>query len=62
MSNMIICGLSMEMEMAKEMGTVGKCCSCLYFDINVNGTKHCQLKGVLSKENENCEDWIVDHR
>ena len=29
---MIICGLNMEMEMAKEMDLIGKCMGCLYLD------------------------------
>lgn len=52
----------MEMKMAKEMGTIGKCRGCLYFDTNVEGVRHCQIKGVMREEQENCEDWIVDHR
>ena len=62
MTEMIICGMSMEMEMAEEMGTVGKCRGCLYLETNVNGTRYCQLKGVLTSEKENCKDWVVDHR
>ena len=63
MSEMIICGLSMEMEMAKEMGTIGKCISCLYFDELNNGALFCrQYDEVLDEEKEDCPDWLVDYR
>lgn len=64
MSEMIICGLSMEMEMAKEMGWIGKCRGCLHNLVYVDGVKgivFCDKKGRV-RERENCEDWIVDHR
>ena len=57
MTDMIICGLSMEMEMAREMGTIGQCKSCLY----LNGNR-CDKKGLLKKHRSNCKDWVVDHR
>lgn len=59
---LIICGLSMEMEMAKEMGYIGKCKGCLYYETNCQGVRFCQIHGVLSKEKENCKDWVVDSR
>ena len=59
---MIICGLSMEMEMAKEMGTIGKCISCLHCDRYSKELIVCSKKGVLENEKNNCKDWIVDHR
>ena len=63
MAEMIICGLSMEMELAEEMGWVGKCIGCLYFDKLPNGALVCNKKNeVLDNERENCEDWLVDHR
>lgn len=59
---MYICGLSMEMELAEEMGWVGKCIGCLYCDdITSTGSVNCQKKGKI-KEKENCKDWLVDHR
>ena len=62
MTEMIICGLSMEMEMAKEMGWIGKCRGCLYCEYMKNfGLVKCQKKGKI-KEQENCKDWIVNHR
>ncbi|MBQ2635373.1 MAG: hypothetical protein IJJ11_07460 [Methanosphaera sp.] len=42
MTEMIICGLSMEMEMAREMGTVGKCIGCRYFEKLRNGALFCE--------------------
>ena len=63
MPDMIICGFSMEMEMAEEMGVVGKCEGCLYFDELNNGSLFCrQYDEVLDETKENCKDWIVDHR
>ena len=59
MTDMIICGFSMEMEL---MGWVGKCIGCLYCDeITTFGLVTCQKKGKII-EKENCEDWIVDYR
>ena len=59
---MYICGLSMEMELAEEMGWVGKCRGCLYCDhITTYGLVTCQKKGKI-KEKENCPQWVVDHR
>lgn len=63
MAEMIICGLSMEMELAEEMGWIGKCIGCLYFDTLHNGVSVCNKKNeILDDERENCEDWLVDHR
>ena len=57
---MWICGLSMEMELAEEMGYVGKCIGCHYFE-KWNGL-YCHKKNKkLDKEKENCPDWLVDH-
>lgn len=62
MTEMIICGLSMEMEMAKEMGWIGKCRGCLYCTwIKPIGTVKCTKKGIIPEE-INCKDWVVDHR
>ena len=62
MTEMIICGLSMEMELAEEMGWVGKCRGCLYCDrITPSGLATCQKKGKV-RQKENCKDWVVDHR
>ena len=59
---LIICGLHMEMELAEEMGWVGKCRGCLYCDGITNfGLATCQKKGKI-KEKENCGEWVVDHR
>ena len=58
-----ICGLSMEMEMAKEMGWIGKCRGCLYCDwIKSFGVVKCRKLGGLIKEQEDCKEWVVDHR
>ena len=60
MTDMIICGLSMEMEIAKEMGYVGKCIGCRKLD--GDGEKeYCDGK-ILKERKENCKDWIVDIR
>ena len=59
MSDMIICGLSMEMELAEEIGWVGKCISCWYLEYK----DYCRKKGRKLKERkENCPDWVVDIR
>lgn len=58
--DMIICGLSMEMRAAEEMGTVGKCISCYYLDSD-GKNEYCKGK-LLEKRKENCEDWFVDMR
>lgn len=59
MTEMIICGLSMEMELAKEMGTIGKCIGCLYLEYD----NYCMKKGKkLNERKSNCKDWVVDHR
>lgn len=59
MADMIVCGLSMEMELAEEMGWVGKCIGCLYLEYD----KYCRKKGKKLKElKENCSDWVVDSR
>ena len=56
---MIICGMSMEMELAKEMGTVGKCIDCLHLEYD----NYCRKKGKkLNEKKSNCKDWVVDHR
>lgn len=62
MTEMIICGLSMEMRMAEEMGTIGKCKGCLYFGKRGDYDWCEKKKEVLKNEKENCKDWIVDHR
>lgn len=63
MAELIICGLSMEMEMAEEMGDIGKCRGCLYFDELCNGALFCrQYNEMLDEEQENCKDWLVDYR
>ena len=66
MTKMIMCGLSMEMEMAEEMGTVGKCISCLYLDSRMIGDESvdwCSKHNALLAERESdCNDWVVDHR
>ena len=63
MAELIICGLSMEMEMAKECDGIGKCTWCLYYDTLSNGYSFCRCYDeVIDEEVENCPDWIVDHR
>lgn len=61
MTELIICGCSMEMELAEEMGWVGKCRGCLYHDRITKGLVDCQKKGK-TREKENCPEWVVDHR
>ena len=61
MSEIIICRLSMEMEMAKEMGLIGKCKGCLFCEyIKPYGLVMCQKKGKI-REQDDCEEWVVDH-
>lgn len=63
MTEMIICGLSMEMEMAREMGTVGKCIGCRYFEKLRNGALFCEkYDKILDEEKEDCSGWAVDIR
>ena len=61
---MYVCGLSMEMEMAEEMGWIGKCRGCIhntrYLD-NDRKKLRCDKKGIV-KEKTNCKEWVVDHR
>ena len=58
---MWICGLSMEMELAEEMGWVGKCIDCWYYDILPNEFKYCRKKDtILEHEMEDCKLWVVD--
>ena len=62
MKGMIICGLSMEMEMAEEMGWVGKCRGCFYCEYMYNfGLVNCRKKGKIH-EQEDCDEWVVDMR
>ena len=62
MTEIIVCGCSMEMRMAEEMGTVGYCISCLYCEYfsTTNGVV-CSKKGKTDTR-DNCKDWVVDHR
>lgn len=61
MVDMILCGLSMEMRAAEEMGHIGKCIGCLYCEGKNNNEIKCEKRGVIN-EQENCEDWFVDYR
>ena len=59
---MYICGCSMEMEMAKEMGWVGKCIGCLYTTTKYDdGDWYCTKRKKKTNQ-ENCPEWVVDHR
>jgi hypothetical protein len=60
MTEMVMCGLHMEMEMAKEMGYVGKCIGCVHLDGD-GVDEYCKGK-VLTERKENCKDWLVDMR
>ena len=57
---MYICGLNMEMEIAKEMGYIGKCIGCRRFDSD-GRDEYCDGK-LLEERKENCKRWIVDIR
>ena len=49
----------MEMEIAEEMGWVGKCIGCWYLEHD----DYCRKKGKKLKERkENCPEWHVDIR
>ena len=62
MADMIICGLSMEMELARELNRIGDCRMCLYCEwIQSTGKVRCSKKGIV-KQRTNCKDWVVDHR
>lgn len=59
---MHICGCSIEMELAEELGLIGKCQGCRYLDWNPNGD-YCSKKNELLPElKEDCKDWAVDIR
>jgi len=60
MTEMIICGLHMEMEIAMEMGYVGKCIGCYHLDGD-GENEYCKGK-LLKERKENCKDWLVDMR
>ena len=66
MNGMIICGLSMEMELAEDMGLIGDCRMCLHLDgrmINKEILPYCEKNNELLDEyKSNCDDWVVDHR
>ena len=65
MTVMYVCGLSMEMEMAEELGVVGKCTGCLYLDFRGRDRdfRYCSKnKELLEEEIVDCPDWVVDHR
>ena len=59
MTEMIVCGLSMEMESAKEHNGIGKCSWCWYLEYE----DYCRKKDKkLLKREEDCNDWVVDMR
>lgn len=60
MAEIIVCGLSMEMEMAEEMGYVGKCIGCYHLDSD-GEQEYCKGK-ALKERKENCKEWLVDMR
>lgn len=58
---MHVCGLSMEMELAEEMGTVGKCIDCIYHIYIDDDIVDCKKHGRIPVRTD-CEDWLVDYR
>jgi hypothetical protein len=57
---LIICGLSMEMEIAKELGYVGKCIGCYHLD---GDGRYEYCKGeLLDERKDDCRDWLPDMR
>lgn len=58
---MYICGFSMEMELAEEMGTIGRCISCIHHQGICNSVVNCELNGKI-KEKEDCNNWSIDIR
>lgn len=58
---MYICGLSMEMELAEEMGTIGKCIDCIHHQHIDDEFVDCEIHGRV-KSREDCGDWLVDYR
>lgn len=58
---MYVCGLSMEMELAEEMGTIGKCIDCIHHRYITDDIVSCEIHGLV-KPRENCENWLVDYR
>ena len=60
---MYICGLSMEMELAEEMGWIGKCKGCQYAGRRYDDNEiYCEKKGKKIGQRENCKEWVVNHR
>lgn len=63
MGDLIICGLSMEMETAEELGRVGDCRMCLYadyYEFDKNKVR-CSKKGIVEQQSD-CKEWSVDFR
>ena len=55
-----MCGLHMEMEIAEEMGYVGKCIGC--YHLTSDGVNEYCKGRLLKSRKENCKDWLVDMR
>lgn len=62
MTEMIVCGFHMEMELARELNAIGECRMCLNCDYLSDNRVICSKKGILNKPKKNCKEWIVDHR
>ena len=58
---MYICGLSMEMELAEEMGTIGKCIDCIHHQVITDDIVDCEMHGRVPVRDD-CQDWVVDYR
>lgn len=62
-TNILICGLTYEMEIAKELNLIGKCKSCFYNEYtHKNNTVDCKKLKNNIKQKEDCELWLVDMR
>ena len=63
MTTGIICGLNMEMEIAEEMGWVGKCRGCLHNEYYYTDDEiYCNKKQKTIPEQTDCPLWVCDHR
>lgn len=57
MTKMIICGFSMEMELAEDLGMVGDCRMCRKWDSDgVND--YCDGE-LLEEKKTDCDEWLV---
>ena len=62
MVDMIICGLSMEMEIAEMRGVVGKCRGCNHLGDAYSRNYCTKHQAVILNDMLGCNDWLVEMR